>query len=149
MKKKFYNGLLLVAMIFATVGSFVSCKDYNEDLYAELQGTLTDRINDEVATLTEQIEALQQAQEACKESCRIYREELRDWVKNTYVTKDEFNAKVIELTTLIAANEAEIKRLEDKIDSINNALQAAKEALEAADEALRGDIDKIVKEDLN
>ena len=48
MKKKFYNGLLLVAMIFATVGSFVSCKDYNEDLYAELQGTLTDRIKDNI-----------------------------------------------------------------------------------------------------
>lgn len=149
MKKKFYNGLLMVAMIFATVGSFVSCKDYNEDLYAELQGTLTDRINDEVATLTEQIEVLQQAQEACKESCRIYREELRDWVENHYVTKDEFNAKVIELTTLIAANEAEIERLEAKINSINNALQAAKEALEAADEVLRGRIDDLVKADLN
>ena len=142
MKKKFYNGLLLVAMIFATVGSFVSCKDYNEDLYAELQGTLTDRINDEVATLTEQIEALQQAQEACKENCRIYREELRIWVENNYVTKQEFNDSIASLAGKIATNEAEIERLEAKIDSINNALQAA-------DEALRGDIADLVEADLN
>lgn len=142
MKKKFYNGLLLVAMIFATVGSFVSCKDYNEDLYAELQGTLTDRINDEVATLTEQIEALQQAQEACKENCRIYREELRIWVENNYVTKQEFNDSIASLAGKIATNEAEIVRLEAKIDSINKALQDA-------DEALRGDIADLVDADLN
>ncbi len=142
MKKKFYNGLLLVAMIFATVGSFVSCKDYNEDLYAELQGTLTDRINDEVATLTEQIKALQQAQEACKESCRFYREELRIWVENTYVTKQEFNDSIASLAGKIATNEAEIERLEDKIDAIEAALKAA-------DEALRGDIADLVDADLN
>ena len=107
MKKKFYNGLLLVAMIFATVGSFVSCKDYNEDLYAELQGTLTDRINDEVATLTEQIEALQQAQEACKENCQSWQEQMEiwvEWAKNNYVTKQEFNDSIASLAGKIATN---------------------------------------------
>ena len=145
MKKKFYNGLLLVAMIFATVGSFVSCKDYNEDLYAELQGTLTDRINDEVATLTEQIEALQQAQEACKENCQSWQEQMEiwvEWAKNNYVTKQEFNDSIANLAGKIATNKAEIERLEAKIDSINKALQDA-------DEALRGDIADLVNADLN
>lgn len=145
MKKKFYNGLLMVAMIFATVGSFVSCKDYNEDLYAELQGTLTDRINDEVATLTEQIEALQQAQEACKENCQSWQEQMESWVewaKNHYVTKQEFSDSIANLAGKIATNKSEIERLEAKIDSINNALQDAKEAL-------RGDIADLVEADLN
>ena len=145
MKKKFYNGLLLVAMIFATVGSFVSCKDYNEDLYAELQGTLTNRINDEVATLTEQIEALQQAQEACKENCQSWQEQMEiwvEWAKNNYVTKQEFNDSIANLAGKIATNKAEIERLEAKIDSINKALQDA-------DEALRGDIADLVDADLN
>ena len=145
MKKKFYNGLLLVAMIFATVGSFVSCKDYNEDLYAELQGTLTDRINDEVATLTEQIEALQQAQEACRENCQSWQEQMEiwvEWAKNNYVTKQEFNDSIANLAGKIATNKAEIERLEAKIDSINKALQDA-------DEALRGDIADLVDADLN
>ncbi|MBP3349224.1 MAG: hypothetical protein J6L03_01145 [Bacteroidaceae bacterium] len=145
MKKKFYNGLLLVAMIFATVGSFVSCKDYNEDLYAELQGTLTDRINDEVATLTEQIEALQQAQEACKENCQSWQEQMEiwvEWAKNNYVTKQEFNDSIASLAGKIATNKAEIERLEDKIDAIEAALKAA-------DEALRGDIADLVDADLN
>lgn len=145
MKKKFYNGLLLVAMIFATVGSFVSCKDYNEDLYAELQGTLTNRINDEVATLTEQIEALQQAQEACKENCQSWQEQMEiwvEWAKNNYVTQQEFNDSIANLAGKIATNKAEIERLEAKIDSINKALQDA-------DEALRGDIADLVDADLN
>lgn len=145
MKKKFYNGLLLVAMIFATVGSFVSCKDYNEDLYAELQGTLTDRINDEVATLTEQIEALQQAQEACRENCQSWQEQMEiwvEWAKNNYVTKQEFNDSIANLAGKIATNKAEIERLEDKIDAIEAALKAA-------DEALRGDIADLVDADLN
>lgn len=145
MKKKFYNGLLLVAMIFATVGSFVSCKDYNEDLYAELQGTLTDRINDEVATLTEQIEALQQAQEACRENCQSWQEQMEiwvEWAKNNYVTKQEFNDSIASLAGKIATNKAEIERLEDKIDAIEAALKAA-------DEALRGDIADLVDADLN
>ena len=34
MKKKLHNGFLLVAMLLATVGSYVSCKDYDEDAYA-------------------------------------------------------------------------------------------------------------------
>lgn len=145
MKKKFYNGLLLVAMIFAAVGSFVSCKDYNEDLYAELQGTLTNRINDEVATLTEQIEALQQAQEACRENCQSWQEQMEiwvEWAKNNYVTKQEFNDSIANLAGKIATNKAEIERLEAKIDSINKALQDA-------DEALRGDIADLVNADLN
>lgn len=43
MKKKFINGLLLVATLFAATSSFVSCKDYEEDHYVNLQGIMADQ----------------------------------------------------------------------------------------------------------
>lgn len=75
MKKKIYNGLLLIAMLFATMSSFVSCKDYDEDAFADLQGqnvTLQELINSEINALNEQIEALEQAQELCKQIGRAH-----------------------------------------------------------------------------
>ena len=37
MKKKIINGLLFAVALVAATSSFVSCKDYNGDNYAELQ----------------------------------------------------------------------------------------------------------------
>ena len=52
MKKKFINGFLMVAMLFATTSSFVSCKDNVDDdlsdVYANLgkkSSELQDKIN--------------------------------------------------------------------------------------------------------
>lgn len=45
MKRKFINGLLAVAVMMGTAGSFVSCKDYEEEHYAELQRQITDNQN--------------------------------------------------------------------------------------------------------
>lgn len=42
MKRKFINGLLLVAMAFASTSAFVSCKDYEEDNYASIMEGLAD-----------------------------------------------------------------------------------------------------------
>lgn len=155
MKKKFYNGLLLVAMIFATVGSFVSCKDYNEDLYAELQGqlqgqnfTLTQRIDSLRNVLQGQIDVLQQAQDACKDSCRIYREELRTWVENNYVTKQEFSDSIASLAGKIADNETAIELLGNRVDSINNVLQVTDSILQLQIDSLNVDIDVLFKADI-
>lgn len=43
MKRKFINGLLLVAMLFASMSAFVSCKDTDGDNYADMQGKLADQ----------------------------------------------------------------------------------------------------------
>ena len=159
MKKKFYNGLLMVAMIFATVGSFVSCKDYNEDLYAELEGqlegqlqgqnfTLTQRIDSLRNVLQGQIEVLQQAQDACKDSCRIYREELRTWVENNYVTKQEFNDSIASLAGKIVDNETAIELLGNRVDSINNVLQVTDSVLQVQIDSLNVDIDGLLYADI-
>lgn len=56
MKKKIINGILLVALVFATSSAFVSCKDNDADVKTELYG--------EIAKLQAQIKQLQD--DACK-----------------------------------------------------------------------------------
>ena len=40
MKKKIVNGILLVAMLFATTSAFVSCKDTDSDVQADLSAKI-------------------------------------------------------------------------------------------------------------
>ena len=54
MKKKIINGLLFAVALVAATSSFVSCKDYNGDNYAELQekyATLQDAFDKQVAAM--------------------------------------------------------------------------------------------------
>ena len=46
MKKKFINGFLMVAMVFATTSSFVSCKDNVDDDISDIYAQLGKRSND-------------------------------------------------------------------------------------------------------
>jgi chromosome segregation ATPase len=140
MKKKFYNGMLMVVMLIAAVGSFVSCKDYDEDAFADLQGqlvtqdsTLKELITSEINVLTEQIEALEQAQELCKQNCEAWRIEINNLIQqiqNDYVTKEEYNKHILEYTKKIAALEAEDKRLEGLINAINTEVADIKKRLD-------------------
>ena len=40
MKKKIFNGILLVAILFAASSAFVSCKDTDADVRTELDGQI-------------------------------------------------------------------------------------------------------------
>jgi hypothetical protein len=42
MKKKIINGILLVALVFATSSAFVSCKDNDSDVQTELLGKIAE-----------------------------------------------------------------------------------------------------------
>ena len=143
MKKKLHNGFLLVAMLLATVGSYVSCKDYDEEAYANMLGEnsrLEELINAQVDALNGQIDVLKQAQEECKANCETWKQQITAWqeyVENNYVTKAEYDAKVLEFAAAIADNKATIANLDTKIDNI-------KDALEAADAALRSDLNDML-----
>lgn len=120
MKRKFLNGILLMAFIVTSVSSFVACKDYDDDIYVDMRG----RLNNE-ATLREALEAqlktLQQtvtdletqlkAIEPCK--CELEKVDL-----SNYATKDDLNA----LVGQIAALEAAKNEMNARIDSIKNLL---------------------------
>ncbi len=136
MKKKFYSGMLMVAMLFATVGSFVSCKDYDEDMYAQLQGenqTLQELIDQQREELETRIGDLEEAQKLCAENCSIFKAQMEAWklwAEANYVTKEEYNNKVLELTKLISDNTTKIQNLETLINQIKNELLEADKALE-------------------
>ena len=65
MKKKFINGMLVVAMIFAAMGTFVSCKDHDEEMYSELKeldGKMKQELLDQIATLKGELSEVDKAQ---------------------------------------------------------------------------------------
>ena len=137
MKKKFYNGMLIVAMLFATVGSYVSCKDYDEDAYADMLGEnskLEELVNEQIEILNDQIDALEQAQKECKENCAAWKQEINIWkeyVENNYVTVEEYNKHIAEYTAFVAENQAQHDALSKQIEDVKSELLAANEALKA------------------
>ena len=137
MKKKFYNGMLIVAMLFATVGSYVSCKDYDEDAYADMLGknsNLEELVNEQIEILNDQIDALEQAQKECKENCAAWKQEINIWkeyVENNYVTVEEYNKHIAEYTAFVAENQAQHDALSKQIEGVKSELLAANEALKA------------------
>ena len=99
MKKKIINGILLVAMLFATTSAFVSCKDTDSDVKAELDAkyaALEKKFND-LQTLVDQVK--------CK-------------CDGKYYTKDEIDQKVTTLNTAIG----DVKKL---IPSLEGYLKTA------------------------
>ncbi|MBR6827577.1 MAG: hypothetical protein IKM76_05390, partial [Prevotella sp.] len=83
MKKKFINGLLLAALFLGFTGSMVSCKDYDDEKVANLEG----RLNDELTFLKAQINSLSTSLNECKTTCANF----RTLVEQTYLTIAEFN----------------------------------------------------------
>ena len=94
MKKKFINGLLLVALFVGFTGSMVSCKDYDDDKLGVVIGGLSNLETDLKAALEaqkkalqDQIDALQGELNTCKTTCADF----RALVEKTYLTISSFN----------------------------------------------------------
>ena len=118
MKKKFYNRFLMVAMLLATVGSYVSCKDYDEEAYADMLGKnsqLEEHVNNQVKALENQIQILEDAKKVFEDNIET--------LKNDYVTK-------IEYAGFVADQKTKHDNLDKKISDINKAIEDAKSALQ-------------------
>lgn len=144
MKKKFINGMLVVAMMIAAMGSFVSCKDHDEEMYSELKeldGKLKQELLDQIATLKGELGKVDEAQKRCEQNCSTFKSQIEAWqievnnwrvmVENNYVTKQEFNDTVNSINNRIINHEIRIAELE-----------AARIALEKQDSILAADIEK-------
>ena len=121
MKRKFLNGILLMAFIVTSVSSFVACKDYDEDIYTDMRG----RLNDE-ATLREALEAqlktLQQTVANLETELKNIKQcecDPSNIDLSNYATKTDLEA----LVGRIAALEAAKDQLNTRIDSIRNLLE--------------------------
>ena len=141
MKRKIFSKLLMVAMLIASVSSFVSCKDYDDDI-----NNLQDQINK--AALQSELAALQQtvannataakaAADAAEAAAKKYADELA--AKST--------AKADDLEKLIAqvkavADAAATKDDLGKVEEIAKAA-ATQAALTEAIAELNGAIEKV------
>lgn len=151
MKKKFYNRFLLVAMLFATAGSYVSCKDYNEEAYSDMLGKnsqLEEVVNEQVEVLDNQIDALKEAQQECKENCEAWKKEIELWkesLKLEYVSITDFEAHIRAYNDFYTENKVQHDQIELKIVEAEKRLN---EAIAALDSKVQADLLK-VQNDLN
>lgn len=119
MKKKIVNAFLMMALIASSMGTFVSCKDYDEDAYVDLRN----RISNEVSlreTLKKQVDNLEAALNKLKEEAAT-KEELK-----AYLTKEEAAKTYV---TIAVYNEY-ITNNDAKITIINNAIKDLEKAIE-------------------
>ena len=149
MRKKILNGLLAVATIVAASGMFVACNDKYADELAELKGKsggtlITVVIDNQTTTLQEalqglqssqnqnkvdlekakndlqdQIDALKQLQEQCRDNCKAEFEKVWDAIN---ANKDAIAA----LKDQVAALQAKDVELQEAIDAINETLETVK-----------------------
>lgn len=115
MKRKLVS-VLMMAFVVAVVGMLGSCKDYDEDMYSDMQGQLSDQsslreaLEQKVDNMKEQLDAIKSCQ------CDI------DGKLNNFVTSDKFNdAVAMEIAKEMASNEGLGKVLEDLNQGINDA----------------------------
>ena len=128
MKRKIVSGFLMMALIVSTMGSFVSCKDYDEDIYVDLK----DRISDQASlydALKKQVDNLEAAVAALEQAkCNCQQDALKDYVKfsdlDGYMTTED-GSKLLTIEEFVqykANNNAAIQLLQDAIDALQTEL---------------------------
>ena len=94
MNRKLLNGLLVASLAIGSAMSVTSCKDTDEDLYAQLRdenATLDQKVNADIEALKTAQKALEEAQKKCKEDCEtawtnFKQTGLEEWL-NKYVER--------------------------------------------------------------
>ena len=138
MRKKYLSALLFGALLFASAGTFTSCKDYDDDI-ANLQGQIDKKAD--LSSLTEQVTEMQTAVSAAKESA-----------ENSLAKAEEALAAAQKAasTDEVAKLESEIASLNEKITKLESTsvdLEALKNELkEAIASSLEADFDTLKKE---
>lgn len=102
MKKKIINVFLMALLAMVTVGTVVSCKDYEEDNYSDLNGKFTN-LNEQ---LEDRIDALETARDAMQGEL--------DQLKNDYAAGDEALKKRIDNLEIV------IEQLKETIEELKN-----------------------------
>lgn len=130
MKKKIIDVFLMALLFTVTVGSVVSCKDTEEDNYADLNGKLesvSDAVNAQVSGLEERVKALETARETFETEIANLRSELGnatdDATRNTIYGR-------------IASLEAVVSNINTSITEINNTLTEHGNDLDALTERI-------------
>ncbi len=153
MKKKIINVFLMALLAMVTVGTVVSCKDYEEDNYSELNGKFTNldqQLKDQIATLEQVKQDLQteldnlekdyQAGDAALDARIVYLEQTIITI-NDHITKYEEivnnnTAKIDQIWKLLYDGYGESNAIADLVSRVStneDAITKLKEMLENYD----------------
>lgn len=125
MKKHFINGLLILAMLFVSVGSFSSCKDSNEDDLAKIEVSNAN-LQKQIDALQQSIQDLKTALEGSKCACSSKWAELQETL-NKLATKDELGLTQAEVETLkgqVSTLTQEYSTLQGTVTTLEGRIQA-------------------------
>lgn len=115
MKKKIVNALLMMAVVAPSVGSFVSCKDYNEDLNTELRSEIAKEasLRQALQTQVDNLKATVAAIKSCE--CDLSKFLTKVEAENTYLTQGAIQSYLDQ----VSANKAAIEQLQALVNGIN------------------------------
>lgn len=131
MKKKFINGILMVAMLFATTSSFVSCKDNVDDDFSDVYAQLSKRSAD----LQAKIDSLKKEMDEKQYIINEYITNIDTTIINNFYDIDTTIINVIEnldsvkeavnvINQQIINHNQQITNITLAVDSIDNVLKS-------------------------
>ncbi|MBP5339402.1 MAG: hypothetical protein J6Z14_08920, partial [Prevotella sp.] len=121
MKKKIINAFLMATLLVSAVGSFVSCKDYEDDMYVDLSG--------KISGVEQRVKALEDWKATIK-SCQC---ELKDWLTKEQADKlyaplgggqavADLQAAIDAIDGVLSQPDGSLINVADSIDAINQAI---------------------------
>lgn len=129
MKKKIINVFLMALLAMVTVGTVVSCKDYEEDNYSDLNGKITN-LKDLSNNLEERIVILETAKKELEEDITNLQNELG-------TSEDDPNENGTIYARIIYLQEI-VKQIQISIDNINSTLNGHSDSIKTMWECLYG-----------
>ena len=123
MKKKFINGFLMVAMIFATTSSFVSCKDNIDDeispIYANL-GKKSAELQEKIDSLKKQIDEIEPTITYIENHYDTAITNIYQYIDTNIINK--YDVKIDSIYEILEVVNQQIINQTLALDSINNVL---------------------------
>ena len=146
MNKKFLSAILFGALMVTSTGTFVSCKDYDDDI-DNLQGQIDKLVTPE--TLSTQIAQLQANIDAAKQSATSELATAKAALEAAIAGKADA-AVITSLTEKVTAAQTKVDNLEDKLGTIESTLNSVKSDVDNlkqnAGKAEMAEIDRRIKE---
>lgn len=114
MKKKIVNVFLMALLATATVGTVVSCKDYEEDNYADLNGKITnvEGLNN---ALEERVSALETAKEEMNKEIQSLKDQLGS--VDDDATKTTIYGRIASLEALVSTINGQIGEINTTLNT--------------------------------
>ena len=140
MRKKYLSALLFGALLFASAGTFTSCKDYDDDI-SNLQSQV-----DKLATKEDMEAKLNQMQTAVTEAQTSAQEALSTAQEALEAAQQAGDADAIaNLETKVADQEKRIAALEEALGDIDALKEELQNSVNGQIEAFRTEMDELIE----